>query len=83
MESAFVQELEYKDTSFGRCLYIKIRRYDDQPMSWREVWATFADRYSGKWAVQFFPPASDLVDEANVYHLFVLDREPVGVSIKR
>jgi len=30
-----------------------------------------------------FPPASDLVDEANIYHLFVLEWEPVGVNIKR
>lgn len=34
MEIAFVQELGYKETQFGRCLYLKIRRYDDKPMTW-------------------------------------------------
>jgi hypothetical protein len=83
MDHAFVQELGYKNTSFGRCLYLKIRRYDEQPMPWSEVWATFADRYPGKWAVQFFPPARDLVDEANIYHLFVLEEAPDGVNNNR
>ena len=83
LESAFVQELGYKETQFGCCLYLRIRRYDDQPMSWREVWATFAELYPNQWAVQFFPPAGDLVDEANIYHLFVLEEEPAGVNIKR
>ncbi len=53
MDHTYVQELEYKDTLFGRCLYLKIRGVDDNPMAWAEVWATFADRYPGKWAVQF------------------------------
>jgi hypothetical protein len=52
-------------------------------MAWSEVWATFADRYPGRWAVPFFPPASDLVDEANIYHLFVLEEAPLGVNINR
>lgn len=83
LENAFVQELGYRQTQFGPCLYLRIRRYDDQPMSWREVWNTFAELYPGQWAVQFFPPAGELVDEANIYHLFVLEEEPVGVNIKR
>jgi hypothetical protein len=47
-------------------------------MSWTDVWRTFASAYPGKWACQFFPPETELVDEANIYHLFVLDVTPTG-----
>jgi hypothetical protein len=29
-----------------------------------------------------FPPASELIDEINVYHLYVLNDSPSGVNIK-
>ena len=79
---SFVQELEMKSTSFGDVLRIKIRRYDEKPMGWSEVWEKFSESYPGKWAVQFFPPKDELVDDANVYHLYVLSSRPQGVSIK-
>lgn len=80
---AAVQEMEYRRTSLGEVLYIRIGRHDDRPMSWPEVAAVFNDRYPGQWAVQFFPPAEEILDEANLYHLFVLDGEPAGVNIRR
>ena len=52
-------------------------------MSWREIWDVFADRYPGQWAAQMFPSASELVDEADVYHLLVLAEDRVGVTIRR
>lgn len=79
----WVQEVEWRETSLGAALYIRIQRYDEQSMSWREVWNVFADRYPDQWGVQFFPPASELVDEVNMYHLFVLSQEPRGVNINR
>lgn len=83
---AFVQEMEWRKTSLSSSpvLYIRIRREDCRPMSWPEVWAVFADRYPGRWACQFFPPASQLVDEANIYHLFVFEEgdDPVSVNIR-
>lgn len=80
---AWVQEVESKLTSMGWATYIRIGRHDGKPMSWTEVWEAFASMYPGKWAVQFFPPSHELVDEVNYYHLYVLDEDPVNVSIKR
>lgn len=78
----FVQEVGSRTTGLGPALYVKIRTEDYRVLAWREVWDVFADRYPGQWAAQFFPPADSLVDEANVYHLFVLDDgPPAGVNI--
>lgn len=57
----FTQDMGERRTSFGVCRYIRVRREDDRPMSWREVWETFIAVYPGEWAVQFFPPAEDLL----------------------
>ena len=82
LEEAFVQEVEVRHTSFGPALYIKIQTHDRQVMTWAEVWEVFSDRYPGRWAAQFFPPAAEMVDEVNIYHLFVLGFTPQGVSIR-
>jgi hypothetical protein len=37
--------------------------------------------YPNTWAVQMFPPESDAVDNANKYHLFVLETPPKGLNI--
>src|SRR5271154_1529665 len=73
---ASIQEMGERLTSFGVANYIKIRRHDEKPMSWRAVWKAFASTYPGSWAVQMFPPVSELIDEVNVYHLFVLQEPP-------
>jgi hypothetical protein len=78
-----VQVIAHRQTGFGPALYIKISRHDDRPMAWPEIAAVFNDRYPGRWAAQFFPPAEETLDEANIYHLFVLEDEPAGVNILR
>ncbi len=83
VNDAYVQELGPRQSSFGLVEYIKIRRFDEKPMSWSEVWAVFSDSYSGKWAMQFFPPAGSSVDHANIYHLFLLPEAPNGIDIKQ
>jgi hypothetical protein len=80
---AYIQEVEEKLTSLGLVLYIKVRRYDEKPMTWSEIWQVYSSSYPNKWAVQFFPPISELVDEANIYHLYVLHETPFNCSIKR
>lgn len=82
-EEAYIQEMEYKKTSLGTALYIKIRRFDGKPMAWSELYQVYSDSYPNKWAVQFFPPVDQVIDEANIYHLYVLEDDPCGVSIKR
>ena len=83
VNDSYIQEIGERSTDFGMVLYIKIRRRDGAPMGWREVWDKFSDLYPDRWAVQVFPPADCLVDEANIYHLFVLEREPRGMNICR
>ncbi len=79
----FVQEMGERGTALGVALYIKIRTEDYRVLTWSEVWETFADRYPGKWAIQVFPPAERLVDDVNLYHLFVLEDPPAGLDICR
>jgi hypothetical protein len=77
-----IQEMGDRLTSFGVVSYIKVRRHDDKPMGWRAVWKAFASSYPDCWAIQMFPPASELIDdEINVYHLYILHESPVGVNI--
>jgi hypothetical protein len=77
-----IQEREYRRTSLGLLLYILIYTPDYRRLSWSEVWEKFAERYPGRWAVQFFPPAEEVVDERNLYHLFVLEEAPWGVNVR-
>jgi hypothetical protein len=79
----FAQEHGPRRTSFGYATYVKFRTHDYAQLSWSDVCAAFQERYPGQWAVQFFPPAEDTVDDANVYHLYVLEDAPTGVNISR
>ena len=81
MSNAFVQEMGHVQTDLGQLLYIRIRRENYGQLSWREAWEIFRRGYPGQWAVQFFPPAGDLVDDADIFHLYVLDFVPTGVNI--
>lgn len=78
-----VQEMEWRyEARWGFALYIRIYTPCYRQLSWTEVWETFSDRYPGRWAVQVFPPADQLVDEENIYHLFVFDSLPATLNIK-
>ncbi len=81
--ACYTQNMGERSTSFGCLEYIKVRHIDGRPLSWREVWDAFSDSYPDRWAVEFLPPASELVDEANIYHLFILPTAPTGVNINR
>jgi len=80
---SMVQEMGYRSTSFGTVLYIRIYTHDYRQLSWTEVWGKFASSYPGQWAAQFFPPADEVIDEQNIYHLFVLEQVPRGVNINK
>lgn len=80
-EEPSVQEMGSRGTILGPVQYIRICTSDCRHLSWDEVWEIFVSRYPGKWAVQFFPPEDQLVDQANIYHLFVLEDEPLGFNI--
>lgn len=78
-----IKERGYRESCLGRVLQIKIFAPGYRPLTWREVWEAFAETYPGQWAVQCFPPADELVDGKNVYHLFVCDTPPDGLNIRR
>jgi len=82
-DSPHVQEMEWRTTSFGLALYVRIYTPNHRQLSWGEIWEVFADLYPDQWAVQFFPPVDRVVDHENIYHLFVLDEPPAGMDIKR
>ncbi len=77
-----IREIEERDTELGRALYIKVCAPGYPALNWREVWEAFDAAYPDRWAVQAFPPRDQLVDGKAMYHLFVLDHEPVGLNIR-
>lgn len=81
--NSVVIEQGQRVTSFGPVLYIQIHHRDDRRLTWPQICAVFNDHYPGKWAFQMFPPARQIVDELNIYHLFVLDTPPDGVNINK
>ena len=77
-----ITERKYHESCLGRVLQLKIFTDDFDRLYWSEVWEEFVKRYPGKWAVQVFPPVEKLVDGKNVYHLWVLDQCPEGLSLR-
>jgi len=76
-----VQTLEaVRVPQWETCLHLKIYTPDYQLLSWEQVWQAFIDVYPDRWAVEFFPPTKALVNDANVYHLWLLPEgyEPPG-----
>ena len=53
-------------------IHLKIYTPDYQPLRWQQVWQAFVAVYPERSAVEFFPPTEDLLDDANVYHLWLL-----------
>lgn len=79
-----VVERGRRASCLGDVLQIKVFEPGYRPLTWREVWEAFAARYPGRWAVQCFPPAAELVDGKAVYHLWVMAEgaNPEGLSIR-
>lgn len=74
-------QCDERPTGLGPALRIRIHRKDKRPMSFRELWEVFQMAYPGRWALQVFPPAHQLVDQAHKYHLYVFDDEPLGLNL--
>ena len=83
MEGAvIVKERGYSTSCLGRVLQLKVFDEAYRPLGWREVWEAFAARYPGRWAVQVFPPADQIVDAKPVYHLWLCEKEPWGLNLR-
>lgn len=68
-------------TVAGWCTYVRIHRLDMATMGYRELWTVVQQLYPGKWAIQSFPPADALIDQANKYHMLVFEQEPDGFDL--
>lgn len=61
-------------TSIGEVIHLWIRRHDGQvARSWADL-QRIKDELAGtaRVAVEVFPPANELVDQANMFHLWVM-----------
>ena len=76
-----VLECDRRHTPLGVATYVRIHRRDMAPMGFRELWEAFDRYYPGKYAVQVFPPRSRLLDQANKYHLLVLETPPSSMDL--
>lgn len=57
---------------WGEVTRLKVYTPDYRRLTWLQVWQAFQDVYAGRWALELYPPAEELVDDANVYHLWLL-----------
>lgn len=68
-----VQTLEtFYTPPWGEITRLRIYTPDYQKLSWLQVWQAFAEIYPDRWALELYPPASELVNDAHVYHLWLL-----------
>jgi hypothetical protein len=78
--SAYVMFRYVHETDIGRIERLLVRRNDAQPVrSWADL-QRIKDELIGpeRTAVEVYPPASELVDDANCYHLWAL---PPGAAL--
>ncbi len=73
-------QLHRKPSDWGEIILLMVRRNDEGPIrSWSDM-QRIKNEIVGKdrVAVEVYPPESDLVDQANMYHLWVL---PPGFNL--
>jgi hypothetical protein len=71
-----VQTLEtFYASPWGEITRLRIYTPDYQRLSWLQVWQTFAETYPNRWALELYPPAGELVNDAHVYHLWLLPKD--------
>ena len=82
---AIVQTLEaVHGAPWESLTHLKIYTPDYQPLSWSQVWQAFAAVYPKRWAIELYPPVEDLVNDAHVYHLWLLPEDyapPVSLNL--
>ncbi len=79
-------QVYYNETDWGQVIHLLVRRHDQLPIrSWTAL-QEIKDDICGpeSTAIEVFPARSDLVDQANLYHLWVLPpdmRLPFGLHM--
>jgi len=88
MNNTFVQTVEtFRTPPWGKITHLKIYTPDYKRLSWQQVWQAFAAVYPDRWAIELYPPAAELVNDAHVYHLWLLPEgwvppEPMNLAAK-
>lgn len=80
LNNRYAVQVSEIDTDWGRVTHLWIRRHDSQPVrSWPDL-QRIKNEIAGpdRLAVEVFPPQSEVVDLANMLHLWVL---PVGFTL--
>lgn len=62
-----------EETAWGYVTHLWIKRHDGKPVTWAEM-QRVKNELAGEalTAIEVYPPVDQLVDEANMYHLWVL-----------
>lgn len=76
MNKIAVRTIERRGTPLGATTYLQISSPDGRRLGFEEVWQAFQVVHPGRWAIQFFPPSDQFVNEENIYHLWMLDQDP-------
>lgn len=88
MNDAYTVQFYQQTGAWGDVLHLMIRRNDAQPVhSWSDFQIIKDDLVGPeRTAIEVYPPAAELVDDANIYHLWVLPegmRLPFGLGRNR
>lgn len=72
-------QVSHEETQWGTVTHLWVRRHDEQPVTWREM-QRVKNQLVGpeRVGVEVYPAVSDLVNAANMYHLWVL---PEGFTL--
>ena len=63
-----------RQTPLGMARLVRIHRRDMAVMPWSELAALIHHEWPGHYALQIVPPADHALDQANKYHVWILER---------
>jgi len=68
-----------EQSDWGEIIHLWIRRHDNQDIPWRDKMKIKESLMGVKrFAIEVFPPNDKLIDQADMYHIYVL---PVGFEL--
>lgn len=60
-------------TGWGVIVHLWVRRHDQKPLIWRDMQRVKNELVGEhRVGIEVYPPSTDVIDQANVYHLWVL-----------
>jgi hypothetical protein len=75
----YTVQISYEPTEIGIVTHLWIRRHDGETeIPWRDKQRIKREVIGDRTAIEVFPRECDLVDQADMYHLYVL---PEGVAL--